>query len=172
MLTPLQHLAYFAIGVTFFSAAVLLGGHLWSRGYADRPRARIFGSALLLNLSLIQLLHYLALADQLDIWSSPAYVGNLFCTGPLFFFFCRAVLRRDQGEPTWAWAAALPPVVGAAFPGPVMFFVSFVIGSTYFAALALQLAGLRSQRRRFAAEMVSLSSLFVIAGMTLVLGLL
>ncbi|MEM9383595.1 MAG: helix-turn-helix transcriptional regulator [Pseudomonadota bacterium] len=168
----LDQLALIAIGTTWFSALVLSLGHLSSELYAERPWARRFGLALLLNLSVLQGMHYWALVGELHVWSSSLYIASIFCTGALFFFFCRAVLRFEQPLPRWAWAALMPPLIGAVAPGQIMFFVAFVIGAGYFLAIGAQLFVLRSQRRRFAAELTALVALFIISGMTLLLGLL
>ncbi|MEO0424787.1 MAG: AraC family transcriptional regulator [Pseudomonadota bacterium] len=168
----LDQLALFAIGITWFSTLVLALGHLASDLYAERRWARRFGLALLGNLSVLQGLHYWALVGDLRVWSSSLYIASIFCTGALFFCFCRAVLRPERSWPRWAYAALVPPVIGAIAPGQVMFFVAFVIGTGYFLAIAAQLFVLRSQRRRFTAELTALVILFIISGMTLLLGLL
>lgn len=165
-------LAVMAIGASLFCAAVMIVAHLLSASYAHLRPARWFGCGLMLNLMVLQVLHYQAISGELLLWSSRFYVGNLFCTGPLFYFFCRAVLYPNQREPTWKWAAIVPMVVGASTPSAPMFFAAFIIGSGYFALLAYELIGLRSQRQRFTQELVALISIFIVAGMTLILGML
>ncbi len=165
-------LAVMAIGASLFSAVVLIVAHLFSGSYEHLKPARWLGSALMVNLMVLQLLHYQAINHDLLLWSSRLYVGNLFCTGPLFYFFCRAVLYPDLREARWKWIAAVPAIIAAFAPSAAMFFAAFVLGSGYFALLAHELINLRSQRQRFAQELTALISVFLVAGMTLVLGML
>lgn len=168
----IKDIAYFGIGFSLLSAVILVLAHLLSSVYVGIKRARIFGILLMLNLCVLQLLHYQSLSNGVTLWASSLYVSNLFCTAPLFYFFCRAVLFSSMPEPLWKFVLVLPVLVAVIFPGEKMFFASFFIGTCYFAVLAYELIGLRSQRKRFYVEMVSLVMIFIIASMTLVLGVL
>lgn len=164
-------LALFAIGFSVLGALLLITGHLLTPVYAGLERARWLGILLLANLVAVQLLHYSVLKSGASLWVSPWYAGLLFLTAPLFYFYCRSIIRQDQPVRWWYLLALVPAVVGCLFPGQAMFFAAFFLGSVYFGLLAWELYGVRSQRKRFNVEMASLLFLFVVAGMTLVLGL-
>lgn len=159
-----------AIGFSLAAALLLAVAHLWSPACAGLSRARWLGSALLLNLALIQTLHFLALRHGLQLWDSGLYSSQMFATAPLFYFFCRAVLNPERTESRWVWLLGAPAVLGLFISGRFVFFAAYFIGALYFVKLTVELFGLRAQRSRFAVEMGALLLILVIAAMTLMLG--
>jgi AraC-like DNA-binding protein len=167
----LTDLALFFIGFSLLSGIVLIAGHLASRVYTGLLRARIFGLLLVVNLGTVQWFHYISLTQALDLWNSSLYVVQLFITAPLFYFFCRAVLYRQEPEPRWKILSGVPIAIAWCWPSQWMFLVGIVVASAYFAALAYELFKLRSQRKRYFLEMTSLIVLAVVAATTLLLGI-
>ena len=165
-------LALIFIGYSIISSVLLGVVHLSGTIYSGMIKARVLGLLLLLNICALQVFHWIDLNDEINVWDIGLYSFLLFLTAPLFYFFSRSVLLPHRKEGYWKLISISPSILAYFFPGKMIFFVSFCFGTIYFSLLAYELYDARLKRKQFFGEMLSLLVLFLIAGITLLLGLL
>lgn len=170
MQTIAQNITILLIGFSIISAALLALTHFNCSEYNGKLLSRIAGLVLLLGLALLQFFHYQFLQGDGSFIYSKFYVILLFSVAPAFYFFSREVLKVDNVYHPALLLHAIPLLIGMFLPRNFALPFSFFIGTGYVFWLAMIVYSLRTQRQRFKLELVALASMFIVAFMVLLLG--
>ncbi|BAO43644.1 AraC family transcriptional regulator [Thiolapillus brandeum] len=164
----MQDLAILFAGFSVF-AIFPMGVPLW-RGSVGS--ARLAGMALILSLAGLQGFHFLYLQHHEALLDSSLYRALLFSVAPCFYLYSRPILLGKRERLTVFPALHFLPVTAAVFvPLHLALPLSFLVGAAYLAWLAGKLYALRRQRPWFRRELTLLGSIFAIALVVTLLGL-
>ncbi len=167
-------LAILLTGYSIFSALQLGLTHFRGESYQDQTGSKVMGLSLLLALSALQFAHFVWLAFDVNWVATIFYRMSLFVVAPAFFLFSRPLLEPPTGKAGNRAALlghAVPVLLVPLLPESLALPLAFVVGAGYLAWLAHSLYGLRQQRAGFRQEMLLLGSVFIIALVVSVLGL-
>jgi AraC-like DNA-binding protein len=167
----MQSLAILLIGFSIFSALAIIFTHFRSDHYQGQPLTRLAGTALLLVLAGLQLIHFIYLQDGVGPIYTPYYPALLFMVAPLFYLFSRPILYAYSGYQPLQLLHFLPLLLVLFMPSSVALPISFLLGGGYLLWLARSVYALRAQRSRFRLELGMLGLVFVIALSVALLGL-
>jgi AraC-like DNA-binding protein len=168
----LELLAILLTGYSVFSAFVLALTHFRFEHYRGQRSTQVTGILLLTALAGLQLLHAdYFLADN-GLRYPALYIFLLFSVAPAFYLFSKPLLRASSGFKGQHLLHFLPGVLAVWLPFTQGLPLAFAVGAGYLLWLASSVYALRAQRSRFRLELLVLGSVFVLALLVLLLGLL
>ncbi len=168
----MTYVSILSIGFSVFSAILLFGAYLFFLNNVNKSWfaiASCFG--VLTCLIILQLGHLDYFLNGTEVLETRWYRAWLLLAPTMFFYFSRATLLPE--------AKLSPILLLFFFPSTLNFIerteivvpLNFLIGMGYALWLAMLIYGLRSQRRRFKAEMFFFSLFTVIALLVLIVGI-
>jgi AraC-like DNA-binding protein len=166
-------LALLLIGFSLFSALILALTHFRRENYPDQTEALFMGLVLVLALSGLQIAHFAWLYLDLAWVETPLYRMTLFTVAPAFYLFSQPLLH-PQNRPLIRWAQlwhALPIGASLWLPAESSLPFAFIVGAGYLFWLARSLYALKNERANFHQELLLLGTVFFIAVVVSVLGL-
>ncbi|MFO7603870.1 MAG: AraC family transcriptional regulator, partial [Gammaproteobacteria bacterium] len=159
----MQTLAIFLIGYSAFSALVIALTHFRRVNYPGQRLAQVTGVALLLVLTLMQLMHFGYLQYAAEYIHSPVYRMLLFSVAPVFYLYSKPLLQADTDFRPRHLLHLIPIAVAPFVPYAWALPLAFTVGALYLLWLARTVWMLRAERSRFRQELGLLAGVFVIA---------
>lgn len=163
----LKVLALLLIGFSVISAGLLML-------FVFRQQTKLIAylsSLLLAILASIQGLNFAYLEFGYPWVNSSFYNALLFMVAPTFYLLSAPLLEAQHRLLAQRWVHFCPVLLAFILPIAWALPLAFAVGAGYLVRLSLNIYALRAQRSRFRLELLGLALLFILALLTIVLGI-
>jgi len=168
----MSYVSILSIGFSVISAILLFGAYLFFLNNVNKTWFAVsscFG--VLTCLIIMQLAHLDYFLNGTEVIETRWYRVWLLLAPTMFFYFSRATLLPEAKLSPILLLFFFPSVLNFVERTEILVPLNFLIGMGYALWLAVLLYGMRTQRRRFEAEMFFFSLFTVIALFVLIVGI-